>query len=159
MNFVREVNFRSLWRFCCGHPCYNGLEGACSPTGGEIRGARVDWFVARNGKVVGPLTFEAVADAARRGELGGNDRVWEPDADRWRPADEVPALWTALEPTPFWATWGRRATWLRAAAGALIVSGSALLVSLTILASTATEAPRPLKRDCALADYLQGKCR
>jgi hypothetical protein len=119
----------------------------------------VDWFVACNGKVVGPLTLEAVADAARRGELGGEDRVWEPGVDQWRPADEVPALWTALEPAPFWANWRTRAPWLRAAGVALIVSGSALLVSLTILASTATEAPRPLKRDCALADYLQGKCR
>ena len=47
----------------------------------------MEWFVARNGKPVGPLTFDALVDAARRGQLNQEDYVWQPGADTWERAD------------------------------------------------------------------------
>jgi hypothetical protein len=123
----------------------------------------MDWFIARNGKVDGPLTLEALVDAVRLRQLGPEDYIWQPGADSWQRADDVPELWLPpLEPPPVdrkRATWSKRATWLQAAAVALIVSGSALLVSFTIMGSMDTKQPRPTKLDCSLGDYLQSKCR
>jgi hypothetical protein len=123
----------------------------------------MDWFIARNGKVDGPLTLEALVDAVRLRQLGLEDHIWQPGADRWQRADDVPELWLPpLEPPPLdrkRTAWSKRATWLQAAAVALIVSGSALLVSFTIMGSIDTKQPRPAKLDCSLEGYLQGRCR
>jgi hypothetical protein len=123
----------------------------------------MDWFIARNGKVEGPLTFEAVLDAARFGELGSDAQVWQPGADAWQRADEVAGLWAdPLEPPTFQeriAAWSSRATWQHAAVVALMVSASALLVSLAVVGPAEKKEPRPLKLDCSLAHYLEGKCR
>jgi hypothetical protein len=121
----------------------------------------MDWFIARNGKVEGPLTFDAVVDAARSGAFGPNDQVWEPGADTWQLADEALTLWVAVETPQLHRsrTWSKLVTWMQAAAVTMIVSGSALLLSFTILNSIEREHPRPAKRDCALGDYLQSKCR
>ena len=121
----------------------------------------MDWFIARDGKLQGPLTFEAMVDAANSGEFGRDDYVWQPGAETWQRADDVAALWLPhLEPLPPTRRRTRnRAIWLQGAVVALIVSGSALAVSFTILGSVDREDPRPLKRDCSLGDYLRGKCR
>jgi uncharacterized protein DUF4339 len=121
----------------------------------------MDWFIARNGKPHGPLTFEALVDAANRGQLGRDDYVWQPGAQTWQRADDVAALWAPpLEPLPpARRRTSKRAIWLQGVVVALIVSGSALVVSFTILGSVDREQPRPMKRDCPLGDHLQGRCR
>jgi hypothetical protein len=121
----------------------------------------MDWFIARNGKPQGPLTFEAMIDAAESGEFGRDDYVWQPGADTWQRADDVAALWMPiLEPLPpARRRASKRAVWLQAAVVALIVSGSALVVSFTILGSADREHPRPIKLNCSLGDYLRGYCR
>ena len=121
----------------------------------------MDWFIARNGKVEGPLTLQALVDAERLGRLGPEDYVWEPGAEAWQRADDVAALWVALLEAPplhrkrtiriKWATWQH-------ALVAVIVAGSALLVSFTIIGSIESGHPRPMKRDCSLGDYRQGRC-
>jgi hypothetical protein len=123
----------------------------------------VDWFIARNGKVEGPLTREAVVDAARFGELGRDAQVWQPGADTWQCADDVVALWAdPLEPPTFQervAAGGSRATWQHAAAVALMVSASALLLVSAVVGPAERKEPRSPKLDCSLAHYLEGKCR
>jgi len=134
---------------------------ACSPTGGVPGAARMEWFIARNGKVEGPLTLEALVDAKRLGRLGQEDHVWEPGAEAWQPANDVAALWAAsLEPPSLdrkRTIRSKRSAWLQGLV-ALIVSGSALLISFTIIGSIERKHPRPMKRDCSLEDYRQGWC-
>jgi GYF domain 2 len=134
-------------------------------THGGDRGAYlVDWFVTQNGKVVGPLSLEGVIEVARRGDLARDDCVWDPSADKWQLADHVSELWLAdLETSHLERgrppSWGRRAAWLRAAAAALIVAGSALVLSVTMLGSSEDQRPPSAKLSCSLEAYLQGKCR
>ena len=133
-------------------------------THGGDRGAYLmDWFVTRNGKVVGPLTVEGVVEAVRRGDLARNDCVWDPSADKWQLAAHVPEFWAEdLETSSLdhgGTSWSKRATWLRAVAAALIVGGSALLLSVTIRGSSEDQRPPSAKLNCSLEAYLQGKCR
>ena len=71
----------------------------------------MDWFVARNGKSVGPVTLEALIEGARRGLVEPDDYILRPGGNRWERAKDVPALWaTPIEPvapvrkpTSWWA--------------------------------------------------------
>jgi len=122
---------------------------------GRGPGWPMDWFVARNGKPDGPLTFQGVVDAARKGELGDDDYVWQPGAERWERAGDVPALWVPPpKPLAF-----LKLSWRRAAGVVLVISGATLLVMLPSLMRVEADHPRSIKRDCALGDYLKGRCR
>ena len=133
----------------------------------------MEWFVARNGKPVGPLTFDALVDAARRGQLNQEDYVWQPGADTWERADSLPALW---DPPPLrlasqasvllrrmrrhWLGIGGLAL---AVSGALLASGVAGIGVSELMFGTRQRQmdaghARPIKRNCALNDYLQGRC-
>jgi hypothetical protein len=91
-------------------------------------------------------------DAARRGELGRDDHVWQPGSDVWVRADDIVALWA--EPLS-----RRKVPWMRAAVVGLVVSGAALLILLPSLISFEPDRPRPIRRNCAFNDYVQGRCR
>jgi hypothetical protein len=124
----------------------------------------MEWYLGRGGRAIGPVTFEALVGAARRGRLGRNDYVWQPGADRWERADDIPALWVPpLEPPPlirqrrrFWIT---RTPWLQAAVAGLVICCAALLVTFSSLSRIDPNHARPIKKSCAFEDYLQGRCR
>jgi hypothetical protein len=79
-----------------------------------VPGHFMDWFIARNGRAVGPLTFEALVDAALLGHLDGADYVWHSGAKAWQRADEVAALWAPpIEPPPPPRRRTNRITWLQ----------------------------------------------
>ena len=119
----------------------------------------MDWFIARNGKPVGPLTFDALAEAAQRGQLNQEDYVWQPGADTWARATDVPVLWAPpLRPPPLVRK--NRTPWFRPALVGLAVSGTALLIVFASLSrNDVDDHARTIKRDCAFNDYLQGRCR
>jgi hypothetical protein len=58
-----------------------------------------DWYVARDGEMFGPFTFDRMRRGARDGELQGSDPVWSSASPEWRPAGDVPGLWE-LPPRP-----------------------------------------------------------
>ena len=118
----------------------------------------MDWFIARNGKPAGPLTFEEMLAAARHGQLSSEDSVWQPGAERWEPAANVAALWAPRQKLPRFRM--KRTPWIGPALVGLVVSGTALLIFLTSLSRTeVADGARTIKKDCALNDYLQGQCR
>ena len=117
----------------------------------------MDWFIARSGKVEGPLTFEAMVDAANSGRLGRDDPVWQPGAEVWQRAGDVALLWSPPEKPPPPPSTAKR-PWLPAAV-ALIICGAVLLIFLPNLIWAEPDPPRPIKRDCAFNDYLSGRCR
>jgi hypothetical protein len=123
----------------------------------------VEWYLGRGGRAIGPVTFEALAGAARRGQLGRDDYVWQPGSDRWERADDIAALWVPpAEPPPLVRSrtlWLKRTPWLQAAVVGLAVSCTALFVFFTSLSRNDTDQTRPIKRACAFQDYLQGRCR
>lgn len=53
------------------------------------------WFYARGGQQSGPVTFAQLSELARTGGLSANDLVWQEGTPDWRPAGQVPALFTA----------------------------------------------------------------
>jgi uncharacterized protein DUF4339 len=134
----------------------------------------MDWFIARNGKPVGPLTFDALVDAARRGQLNQEDYVWQPGGETWERADSVAALWDHPPRLPLATHTSalvhkKRRPWLRivalalAISGALLASGVAGIEVSELMFSTKQSLmdaghARPIKRDCALNEYLQGRC-
>ena len=114
-----------------------------------------------------------LSDVARRGELDPDDYVWHPRAGTWKRADSVAALW-GLPPLQS----VRRRSLLSIIVVGLCAFGIALgLAAFGILLVTKVtgtgvsglltfenrqrqvDAGRPIKRDCPLSDYLQGKCR
>ena len=122
------------------------------------------WYLARDQKVVGPVTFEALLDAARQGRLKRTDHVWQSGSDGWERVDSLPALW---ESTP-------RVRWRILAMVLLMVAVAAILASRisgkgvselagewrTIMNSRiASESARPPKKDCAFGEFIEGKCR
>jgi hypothetical protein len=71
----------------------------------------MDWFVARNGKSVGPLMLVALVEGARRGLVEPEDYVLQPGADKWERAKDVPELWaTPLESA---APRSERTSWIK----------------------------------------------
>jgi hypothetical protein len=60
----------------------------------------MEWFVARNGQRMGPLTFDAMVDAAKRGQLAVDDYVWTPGMPEWKPAGSIAAFWSPPPPPP-----------------------------------------------------------
>ena len=121
----------------------------------------MEWFIARNGKPVGPLTFDALVDAARRGQLNQEDYVWQPGADTWERADSVPRLWELWDtPAPQSALVRKmRRHWLGIAIlGLVVVVALAATTFSTIQSWGDSDYPRPIKRDCAFNDYLRGRC-
>ena len=112
----------------------------------------MDWFIARNGKPQGPLTFQAMLDAVRRGELGPDDYVWQPGSDFWKRADDIVTLSPVPPPR-------RTLPWRWAAVVGLVVSGAAMLVLLPSFVWVESDPPRASKRDCPFNDYVQGRCR
>ena len=134
------------------------VEGA-SPTGGVPGALVMDWFIARNGKPVGPLTGDALVEAAQRGQLSQDDYVWQPGGDTWVRAADLLALWAAPTGPPAHVP-KKRAPWFGPALVGLAVSGTALLIFFTSLSRIDADGhARPIKRDCAFNDYLQGRCR
>jgi hypothetical protein len=119
--------------------------------------------LATNGRVIGPLTFEALVESARDGQVGPEDCVWRPEAETWERADSVAELWAPSHSPP------RTFPWRRAIVAGMAVSG-ALLAAIVGTAvgdfpfvagqyRHAADHARPIKRNCALDDYLAGKCR
>jgi hypothetical protein len=134
----------------------------------------VEWYVGRGGRAFGPMTFATLADAARCGELRREDYVWQTGAETWEPATCVAALWdppplpSATDTSAFIRKKRRR--WLRivvlglAVSGALVATGVAGIDVSELMLGTKqgridADHARPIKRDCALNEYLQGKCR
>jgi hypothetical protein len=59
----------------------------------------MDWFVARNGKSVGPLMLVTLVEGVRRGLIEPDDYILQLGADRWKRAKDVSVLWAVpLEP-------------------------------------------------------------
>lgn len=54
----------------------------------------MEWYVARDGKTIGPMTFIDLVSAARSGQLGTNDLVWRAGMKDWTPAITVSGLWS-----------------------------------------------------------------
>jgi hypothetical protein len=117
----------------------------------------MDWFIARSAKTEGPLTFEAMVDAAGSGQLGQDDSIWQPGAETWQRAGDVASLWPPSDNPPPPRSTAKR-PWLPAAV-ALIICGTALLIFLPNLIWAEPDPPRSIKRDCAFNDYLKGRCR
>ena len=67
----------------------------------------MEWYVARNGTTVGPVTFDQLADAARTGRLNRDDLVWNDNMESWVPAATVPDLWHEPERKPPRSVWRR----------------------------------------------------
>ena len=132
----------------------------------------MEWYLGRDGQAVGPMTFEMLSDVARRGELDADDYVWHPRAGTWKRADSVAALWglppalrnakprRSLLPIIVVALCAFCIVLGLAAFGILLVTkvtGNGVSALLTF--ESKIDAGRPTKRNCALSDYLQGKCR
>jgi GYF domain 2 len=117
----------------------------------------MDWFIARSARTEGPLTFEAMVEAANSGRLGRDDLVWQPGTETWQRAGEVASLWCSPDKPPPPPISAKR-PWLPAAV-ALIICGVALLIILPSLLGAEPDQPRPIKRDCAFSDYLKARCR
>jgi hypothetical protein len=59
--------------------------------------AEQHWFVSLNGKRHGPYTFAALTEAAAKGVIAAETKVWRLGWQRWHPARTVPGL---LNKTP-----------------------------------------------------------
>jgi hypothetical protein len=59
---------------------------------------RDDWYIARDGRQVGPLSDRGMQVFARRGHLNSEDLVWRPGFDDWRRADDT--VFLKLKPSP-----------------------------------------------------------
>jgi hypothetical protein len=55
------------------------------------------WFITLNGKRYGPYTFAALTEAAAKGVITGETRVWRLGWVNWHPAENVPGLIDAPE--------------------------------------------------------------
>jgi hypothetical protein len=125
----------------------------------------VRWYVARDQKVVGPLSFDALLDAARQGRLKRTDHVWQSGTENWERADSLPALWDSA-PRLRWRLLG--IVLLAVAIGAVVASrmsgkGVSELAgewrSIMNSRIAAENAARPPKKDCAFGEFIEGKCR
>jgi hypothetical protein len=124
----------------------------------------VQWYVARDQKVVGPMSFDALLDAVRQGRLKRTDHVWQSGTENWERVDSLPALWDSA-PRARWRLLG--VVLLAVAIGAILASRmSGKSVSelaggwRTIMNSRmAGENARPPKKDCAFGEFVEGKCR
>lgn len=56
-----------------------------------------DWYVARDGQVTGPFSFDELLSQARNGGLSPSDLVWPAEGSAWKAANEVPGLWLPPE--------------------------------------------------------------
>lgn len=59
-----------------------------------------DWYYARGGQRVGPLSFESLLELARNGAFAASDLVWHATLPAWTPASEVPGLSEVSFPAP-----------------------------------------------------------
>jgi hypothetical protein len=69
----------------------------------------MEWYVARNGTRVGPVTLDQLVDAARTGRLKKEDLVWSDGMQSWVPAATVPDFWHEPERMPAHSVWQRAA--------------------------------------------------
>jgi hypothetical protein len=67
----------------------------------------MEWYVARNGTTIGPVTFDQLADAAHTGRLSSDDLIWNDSMESWVPAATVPDLWHVPERKPAHSVWQR----------------------------------------------------
>jgi hypothetical protein len=51
-----------------------------------------EWYYARGGSQVGPVTFAQLTDVAKTGSLGRDDLVWREGMGDWQPASTIPGL-------------------------------------------------------------------
>jgi len=59
-----------------------------------------EWYYARGGQRVGPLSLEALMELARSGRFGAADLVWHASLPAWTPASQVEALAGVTFPEP-----------------------------------------------------------
>lgn len=69
-----------------------------------------EWYYARNGQQVGPLTFEQLRQLAGNGQLQKQDLVWSEGMTNWVTAETIEGLF----PVPFSSTATSGAQWFYA---------------------------------------------
>jgi len=68
---------------------------ALSAMGVDVRfDTKIGWRYRIGHREVGPLSWQELWQAARRGEVGPTTEVWHKAHGRWRPASEFPGLFT-----------------------------------------------------------------
>jgi hypothetical protein len=60
---------------------------------------RDDWYIARDGRQVGPLSDRGMQEFVRAGHLHSEDQVWRPGFDNWQRAGEI-SVFLQLFPSP-----------------------------------------------------------
>jgi hypothetical protein len=131
----------------------------------------MDWFIAHQGKPVGPLSFDALLRAARRGEVKPQDYIWRPGGDAWERADSITALWApppSLLNQVSTLLLAKPRNWVGIGLVGLAIFGAVVAARFVTIDVTdqpsganwrSSDPPRPIKRNCAFGDYLQGQCR
>src|SRR4051812_42406610 len=59
-----------------------------------------EWYYARGGSQVGPVTFAQLIEAARTGSVGRDDLVWREGMADWQAASTIPGLMPAPAAAP-----------------------------------------------------------
>lgn len=82
--------------FQCDDSCA-GQVTSCQACGGRIQvpagpQTMAQWYYARAGQPVGPLTFEQLQELAAAGSVRPSDLVWSPTMTAWGAASTVPRL-------------------------------------------------------------------
>lgn len=58
------------------------------------------WYLYKNGKQIGPLSWKKLVEQKRTGIIGPSDMVWTEGMENWARADQVKGLVSAPSPSP-----------------------------------------------------------
>jgi hypothetical protein len=57
-----------------------------------------EWYYAKDGQKVGPVTKDDLKTLVRTGQLSGSDMVWRAGMAGWKPASQVKGLFKTIPP-------------------------------------------------------------
>jgi hypothetical protein len=60
--------------------------------------SEAQWYYAKSGTRLGPISEEELKNHANCGELSRSDLVWSTESDEWKPASTVPGLFNRVPP-------------------------------------------------------------
>ena len=87
----RDRVFKIRCKSCSSIITIHGVEAGGEPAAPAVA-ETPEWYYAKDGQQVGPVTKSAMHDAVRAGSIKADTYVWRKEMDGWAAASEVPLL-------------------------------------------------------------------